>query len=104
MHRDCCVRHDHLHSIVQTEDGVVDVIVSGSVRNEVEEIGVVQRVVSTNLNVTRDKNHNRLTINGWLDINSFGSVRDLSQTLELVQNIRASHDLGSLKVIMDRSF
>lgn len=97
MHRDCCVRHALLHSIVETEDGIVDIIVSGSARNEVEEIGIVQSVVSTNFNVTRNKNNNRLAIDRWLNINSLGSVCDRSQTLELGQNIRASHDLGSLK-------
>ena len=46
----------YLHSIVETEDAVVNVILTGPGRNEIKEIGIVQGVLTTDRNVTRDKN------------------------------------------------
>ena len=86
-----------LHSIVETEDAVVDVILTGPRWDKVKKIRIVQGVLATDGNVTRDENHNGLAIDGRLDVNGFGSVLHWSQGLDLLHDIRGSHDLGAFK-------
>ena len=87
-----------LEAIVQSENIIVDIVLSRSCTDELEKLAKVQGISSIDLNTSRHENHKRTTILGRLHVHALYGVLDLANSFQFADDV-----LGSLKLLALKS-
>ena len=84
----------HLQSVIESKHTVVHVVLPRPVADELKHFTKMERIVTTNLNRSRDENQNGIALTRRLNVGRRDFMSDLSNTAQFFPN-----GVGTLKLL-----